>query len=91
MTTNLEELVRALKGLTIMNNELEEVLLSVSMNKLPELFARYSYPSLKPLASYMIDLNMRVKFLQNWIEFGKPKIYNISLFFFAQGFLTSVL
>lgn len=91
MTSNLAELVKALKGLTIMSSELEEVLQAIQLNKQPELFQRYSYPSLKPLSSYMVDLNMRIKFLQNWIENGKPSIYNISLFFFAQGFLTSVL
>ena len=74
-----------------MSSELEEVLQSIQLNKLPELFSRYSYPSLKPLSSYMVDLNTRILFLQNWIEFGKPQVYNISLFFFAQGFLTSVL
>lgn len=91
MKVNLAELVKALKGLTIMSQELEEVLQAVQTNKIPDLFARFSYPSLKPLSSYMVDLNMRVKFLQNWIELGKPEIYDISLFFFAQGFLTSLL
>lgn len=91
MASSLVELIRALEGKTIMSSELEEVLIAVTMNKQPELFQRYSYPSLKPLSSYMNDLNTRIKFLNNWVESGKPKIYNISLFFFAQGFLTSVL
>lgn len=34
---------------------------------------------------------MRVGFLSNWIKNGKPRIYNIAMFFFAQGFLTSLL
>lgn len=91
MLTSLAELIKALEGKTIMSAEIEEVLMAVTMNKQPELFQRYSYPSLKPLSSYMNDLNNRIKFLNNWVESGKPKIYNISLFFFAQGFLTSVL
>ena len=61
------------------------------MNKIPEEFAKYSYPSLKPFNSYLADLEQRVKFFDNWVKHGKPQIYNISVFFFAQGFLTSVL
>jgi len=38
MKVNLAELVRALKGLTIMSGELEELLQAVLMNRQPELF-----------------------------------------------------
>ena len=61
------------------------------MNKIPALFDKYSFPSLKPMSSYMIDLNQRILFFNNWIDFGKPKIYCISSFFFASGFLTSLM
>lgn len=39
----------------------------------------------------MQDLRLRVSFLRNWIARGKPPVYNIAMFFFAQGFLTSLL
>ncbi|KAH0572596.1 Dynein heavy chain [Spironucleus salmonicida] len=91
MQLNLKELVRALRGLTILSSELEDIFLSVMMNKLPEAFAKYSYPSLKPLSSYLQDMNLRISFFRNWIEIGKPGIFHISSFFFAQGYLTSVL
>jgi len=87
----LAELIRALQGQTIMSEELEHVLQAIRMNKLPEEFARYSYPSLKPFNSYLADLNQRVKFFANWVQNGKPRVFNISVFFFAQGFLTSIL
>ena len=34
--------------------------------------------SLKPLSSWAIDLNDRVRFLQDWIDHGTPKIFWIS-------------
>lgn len=39
----------------------------------------------------MADLATRCHFFRNWVENGKPRIFDISLFFFTQGFLTSIL
>ncbi|CAL6082691.1 Dynein_heavy chain [Hexamita inflata] len=91
MRTSAAELIKALLGQTIMSEELEKILQFIQLNKLPEEFAKYSYPSLKPFNAYLVDLNLRVQFFTNWIKSGKPKIYSISSFFFAQGFLTSVM
>lgn len=91
MSETAVELIKALQGKTIMSEELEKVLQALQMNKIPEEFAKYSYPSLKPFNSYLADLEQRVKFFDNWVKHGKPQVYNISVFFFAQGFLTSVL
>lgn len=83
--------MRALQGQTIMSDELDKVLNEVKQNKIPESFAKMSYPSLKPLSSYMEDLRERCQFFRNWVDAGKPRVYPINLFFFTQGFLTSVL
>jgi dynein heavy chain len=41
-----------------------------------------AYPSLKPLASWFIDLQKRVTFMDDWLQNGTPKSYWISGLFF---------
>ena len=52
------------QGLVVMSGELEAAYRSISMAKVPELWARVSYPSLKPLPSYLEDLYARLTMLQ---------------------------
>ena len=33
-----------------------------------------AYPSLKPLAAWVIDLVLRMKFITDWIDLGIPKV-----------------
>jgi dynein heavy chain len=47
--------------------------------------------SLKPLASWIDDCNLRIDFLNNWIKNGTPKVYWISGFYFPQAFFTGTI
>ncbi|BHF69813.1 Dynein heavy chain 1, axonemal [Sparganum proliferum] len=91
MALTLKDLLKALKGLVVMSAPLEAMATSLFNNQVPALWANKAYPSLKPLASWMEDLQMRINFIQEWIDSGIPVVYWISGFFFPQAFLTGTL
>ena len=63
MATTLASGIKALKGLVVMSPELEAVTNAIFDNRVPESWAAKSYPSLKPLSSWMSDLLERTRFI----------------------------
>lgn len=74
-----------------MSEELEKMSNSIYDNQVPKIWADVGFLSLKPLSSWIQDLNDRVIFLKEWVEGGTPSVFWISGFFFPQAFLTGTL
>ena len=58
---------------------------------MPAAWHKVGFNSLKPLASWINDLNERVVFFDKWVKDGAPATYWISGFFFPQAFFTGTL
>lgn len=92
MKDMLVNVQRALIGEVVMSEDLEAMSESLFNNLVPEAWApNLGFLSLKPLASWVIDLLDRVQFLQKWIDAGPPACFWISGFFFPQAFFTGQL
>jgi dynein heavy chain len=87
----LPMLLKALKGLVVMSNELEAISNSIAINQVPHSWTSVAYPSMKSCSSWTDDLVDRLQFIQGWIDKGVPSVFWISGFYFPQAFLTGSL
>ena len=72
-----------------MSIQLENMFNAFLDKKVPEMWEKAAYPSLKPLASWVNDFIDRIIFFREWVENGEMSTYWTSAFFFPQGFMTA--
>lgn len=65
--SSLENLEKAIQGSAAMTPYLEAISNSLTNKRCPAVWSLVSYPSLKPLGSYINDFLKRIQFLQVFI------------------------
>ena len=60
---SLINVAKAIDGLLVFSSDLEQVYGAIFDNKIPETWKKVSYPSMKPLGSYMNDVVERLSFM----------------------------
>jgi dynein heavy chain len=53
---SLNSLIKAIKGQIIMTDELDKLMGKILDNQVGEWWHKYSYPSLKPLSAWLVNL-----------------------------------
>ena len=93
MNGSMNDLIKAIKGLVVMSEALEKVYSALFNNQIPEMWndKGKAYPSLKPLAGWLVDLEKRLCFVNFWKDSGIPNVFWVSGFFFPQAFMTGAL
>jgi len=80
--SSLVELQKAIKGLVLMSMGLEMMYNSFLLKKVPVLWTKKAYLSLKPLSSWSEDFIQRLDFFDEWIAKDKLDSYWVSALFF---------
>lgn len=65
---SLSDMKKAIKGEVLLSAELEGALFQILDGKVPAMWLKKSYPSLKPLGGFIKDLKERLEFFQTWID-----------------------
>lgn len=91
MAKMLKSVQKALRGEEVMSEDLESLATSLFNNAVPAAFSKVGPLSLKPLASWINDINDRINFVGKWINEGMPPAYWLSGFFFPQAFFTGAM
>lgn len=88
---SLSDMKKAILGEVLLSTDLEAALKTILDGKVPAMWLKKSYPSLKPLGGYIKDLKERLEFFQHWLDTQIPEYFWINKFYFTHGFLTGAL
>lgn len=92
MRRSLAELDLGLKGDLTMSEPMERLMVALADDHVPAGWADAAWPSLRPLSSWMLNLQARVAQLADWTaDLTPPKSVWLSGLFNPQSFLTAVM
>ena len=74
------ELLKAIQGLVVMSQDLEIASKDLAYQKVPSMWEAAAYPSLKPLGSWLSDLENRITFIDGWMRDTRGKFNFFYLF-----------
>ena len=89
---SLQELDLGLKGDLTMSEPMENLMFALAEDRVSASWERFAYPSLRSLASWLVNLLQRVSQLSEWgADLGLPRVTWLSGLFNPQSFLTAVM
>ncbi|KAG8346214.1 putative Dynein heavy chain N terminal region 2 domain1 [Trypanosoma vivax] len=92
LKSTLDELNLGLKGALSMTTAMQTLFDEIYLDKLPTVWEKVSFLSLRALGSWMENFLSRNDQLANWTgELQTPKVTNVSLFFNPMSFLTAIM
>jgi len=91
VSSTVKDLRLAVDGLVVFSAELEEVGEALTESKVPAVWKKVSFASLKPLGGYVSDFSRRLRMMDEWIERGPAIAFWVSGFFFQAAFLTGIM
>jgi len=91
MRSSLRDIKKAIQGFIVMSPDLDEMYSAILQNRLPAMWTKVSFATLKSLGSWVKDLIARVDFFDVWLRAGQPFNFALPVFFFPQGFMTGTL
>ena len=88
----LTELDLGLQGALSMTPAMQNLFDDIFMDKVPEVFAKVSFASLRALSSWFDNFLQRFQQVQDWTgELATPKVTMLSYFFNPMSFLTAIM
>lgn len=87
---SLKDLKRSINGMTIPGKHYNTIMMEIANNKVPTIWHKRSYLTMKPLSSYINDLLRRIDFFQGWSRMGAPNSFWFSAFYFPHALITTI-
>jgi len=89
---SLEEVDQGFKGLLTISDQMEQLIDSIALFRVPATWAKLAYASKRGLGSWLENLDKRIRQLSDWKEdpIIVPRVTIISRLFNPQSFLTAI-